>query len=224
MEFLYLGKQMWAMGEKEIYEYVRFFTMSAAEYLEDYFENDLVKATMASPGIIGTALGVYSPGSAYILLHHVMGDVDGSIGAWGLARGGMGAISQSIASALQEHGGEIRTNAGVQKILVNNRKAVGVVLENGDELQARIVVSNLDAKRTFTQVMDKDDLPDGIYEKAKNFKIRGSSGKVNIALSGLPKFTHVPNNRYVNRGGQTFTGSLETINAAPGRTIRLSNP
>jgi phytoene dehydrogenase-like protein len=214
MEFLYLGKQMWAMGEKEIYEYVRFFTMSAAEYLEDYFENDLVKATMASPGIIGTALGVYSPGSAYILLHHVMGDVDGSIGAWGLARGGMGAISQAIASALQEHGGEIRTNAGVQKILVNNRKAVGVVLENGDELQARIVVSNLDAKRTFTQVMDKDDLPDGIYEKAKNFKIRGSSGKVNIALSGLPKFTHVPNNRYVNRGGQTFTGSLETMERA----------
>lgn len=87
-ELLYLAKQFWALGEKEIYEYVRFFTMSAAEYLEDYFENDIIKAAMASPGIIGTALGVYSPGSSYILLHHVMGDVDGSIGAWGLARGG----------------------------------------------------------------------------------------------------------------------------------------
>ena len=213
-EFLYLGKQMWAMGEKEIYEYVRFFTMSAAEFLEDYFENDLIKAAMASPGIIGTALGVYSPGSAYILLHHVMGDVDGSIGAWGLARGGMGAISNAIAAALQEQGGEIRTNAGVQKVRVRNGKAIGVVLENGDELSADIVVSNLDAKRTFTQVMDKEDLPEGIYEKAKNFKIRGSSGKVNIALSGMPKFTGVPDNRYINRGGVNFTGSLETMERA----------
>ena len=175
MEFLFLAKQVWKLGEKEIYEYVRFFTMSAAEYLEDYFENDLIKSAMASPGIIGTALGVYSPGSAYILLHHVMGDVDGSIGAWGLARGGMGAISNAIAGAVAEHSGEIRTNAGVQKLLVENGKSVGVVLENGDEIRSRIVVSNLDAKRTFTKIVDKNDLPDGIYEKAKNFKIRGSS-------------------------------------------------
>ena len=213
-EMLFLAKEFWALGEKEIYEYVRFFTMSAAEYLEDYFENDLIKAAMASPGIIGTALGVHSPGSSYILLHHVMGDVDGSIGAWGLARGGMGAISDAIAGALQEHGGEIRTNAGVQQVLVENRKAVGVVLENGDEIRARIVVSNLDAKRTFTRIMDKNDLPPGIYEKASNFKIRGSSGKVNIALSGLPKFTGVPDNRYIDRGGQSFCGSLETMERA----------
>ena len=213
-EFLFLAKQFWSLGEKEIYEYVRFFTMSAAEYLDDYFENDLIKAAMASPGIIGTALGVYSPGSSYILLHHVMGDVDGSIGAWGLARGGMGAISNAIAGAVAEHGGEIRTNAGVQQVLVENRKAVGVVLENGDEIRSRIVVSNLDAKRTFTKIVDRKDLPDGIYERAKNFKIRGSSGKVNIALSGMPKFTNVPDNRYVNRGGQTFSGSLETMERA----------
>jgi len=214
MEMLFLAKQFWKLGEKELYEYVRFFTMSAAEYLEDYFENDLIKSAMASPGIIGTALGVYSPGSSYILLHHVMGDVDGSIGAWGLARGGMGAISNAIAGAVNEFGGEIRTNSGVQKILVERRKAVGVVLENGDEVRAKIVVSNLDAKRTFTRVMDKDDLPDGIYEKAKNFKIRGSSGKVNIALSGIPKFTGVPENRYIARGGQTFSGSLESMERA----------
>ena len=213
-EFLFLAKQFWSLGEKEIYEYMRFFTMSAAEYLEDYFENDLIKTAMASPGIIGTALGVYSPGSSYILLHHVMGDVDGSIGAWGLARGGMGAISNAIASSVAENGGEIRTNAGVKQVLVENRKAVGVVLENGDEIRARIVVSNLDAKRTFTRIMDKNDLPEGIYDKARNFKIRGSSGKVNIALSGMPKFTGVPDNRYLNRGGQLFAGSLETMERA----------
>ena len=213
-EMLFLAKEFWALGEKELYEYIRFFTISAAEFLDDYFEDDLIKAAMASPGIIGTALGVYSPGSAYILLHHVMGDVDGNIGAWGLARGGMGAISNAIAGACQEHGGEIRTNAGVKQILVRDGKAVGVTLENGDELCAGIVVSNLDAKRTFTQIMDKNDLPPGIYDKAKNFKIRGSSGKVNIALSGLPKFTGVPDNRYIDRGGQGFVGSLETMERA----------
>jgi len=214
MEMLYLAKQFWSLGEKELYEYVRFFTMSASEYLDDYFENDLIKAAMASPGIIGTALGVESPGSSYILLHHVMGDVDGSIGAWGLARGGMGAISDAIAGALQAAGGEIRTSAGVQQVLVEGGKAVGVVLENGDEIRSNIVVSNLDAKRTFTKIMDKNDLPDGIYERAKNFKIRGSSGKVNIALSGMPKFTGVPDNRYIACGGQGFSGSMETMERA----------
>ncbi|MDH4110506.1 MAG: NAD(P)/FAD-dependent oxidoreductase [Gammaproteobacteria bacterium] len=213
-EFVWLAKKFWALGEKEIYEYVRFFTISAADFLADYFENDLIKGAMASPGIIGTALGVYSPGSAYILLHHVMGDVDGNIGAWGLARGGMGAISKSIASALQEFGGEIRTNAGVRKIRVRKGRANGVVLENGDELSSRIVVSNLDARRTFTRILDREDLPEGIYEKARNFKIRGSSGKVNIALSGLPKFTGLPDSRYINRGGQAFTGTLETMERA----------
>ncbi|MCY3641447.1 MAG: NAD(P)/FAD-dependent oxidoreductase [Gammaproteobacteria bacterium] len=213
-ELLFLAKQFWSMGEQQIYEYIRFFTMSAAEFLDDYFENDLIKAAMATPGIIGTALGVYSPGSAYILLHHVMGDVDGNIGAWGLARGGMGAISEAIAGAVREHGGEIHTEAGVRRVRVKNRRATGVVLDNGDELSARIVVSNLDAKRTFTRIIDASDLPDGIREKAENFKIRGSSGKVNIALSALPKFTGVPDNPYVNRGGQAFSGSMETLERA----------
>ena len=213
-EMLFLARQFWSLGEKELYEYIRFFTISAADFLEDYFEHELVKAAMASPGIIGTALGVYSPGSAYILLHHVMGDVDGNIGAWGLARGGMGAISKALAGAVEEHGGEIRKQAGVERILVENGRAAGVVLENGDELRARIIVSNLDAKRTFTRIMDRNDLPDGIYERAKHFKIRGSSGKVNIALKGMPKFTGLPDNRYVDRGGQTFSGSLDTMERA----------
>ncbi len=213
-ELLFLAKEFWSLGEKELYEYVRFFTMSAAEFLEDYFENDLIKAAMASPGIIGTALGVYSPGSAYILLHHVMGDVDGSVGAWGLARGGMGAISNALCSAMQAAGGEVRTGAGVEQIIVKDGKACGVALESGEELYAGIIVSNLDAKRTFTKVVDRKDLPPGIYEKANNFKIRGSSGKVNIALSGMPTFSGVPDNRYINPGGQGFCGSLETMERA----------
>lgn len=213
-ELLFLAREFWTLGEREIYEYIRFFTMSAAEFLDGYFEHPLIKAAMATPGIIGTALGVESPGSAYILLHHVMGDVDGSIGAWGLARGGMGAISKAIASALQAEGGEIRTEAPVARVKVRGGRATGVVLENGDEIDARIVVSNLDAKRTFTKIIDEQDLPEDIVRRARNFKIRGSSGKVNIALSGLPKWTGVPDNRYVNRGGQAFIGDMETLERA----------
>ena len=213
-ELLFLARQFWALGERQIYEYVRFFTLSAADFLDDYFQNDLIKQSLANSGIIGTALGVQSPGSSYILLHHVMGDVDGNIGAWGLARGGMGAISQALASALQSHGGSIRREAKVERILVQNGKAAGVVLQGGEEIRARIVVSNLDAKRTFTQILDRNDLPPGIHEKASNFKIRGSSGKVNLALSGLPKFVNVPDDPYVNQGGQAFAGSLETMERA----------
>ena len=231
MELLYLARQFWSLGEREIYEYIRFFTMSAAEFLDDYFENDLIKAAMATPGIIGTALGVYSPGSAYILLHHVMGDVDGNIGAWGLARGGMGAISTPIAGAVREQGGEIRTNAGVRQVLMKSGRAAGAVLENGDEIRARIVVSNLDARRTFTRIMDRSDLPPGIYEKANNFKIRGSSGKVNIALSGLPKFTGVPRQplsqpraaRPSAAQWKPWSAPTTAGSAAAGRTIPLSN-
>ncbi len=213
-ELLFFAKQFGALGEKEIYEYIRFFTISAAEFLDDYFETDLIKAALASAGVIGTALGIRSPGSSYILLHHVMGDVDGAIGAWGLPRGGMGGISDALAGAMKSYGGELRTSAGVKQILVENGKSVGVVLDNGDEIRARIVVSNLDAKLTFTRLIEKNDLPDGIYKKAKNFKTRGSSGKVNIALSAMPKFTGVPDNRYINSGGQGFTGSMETMERA----------
>ena len=213
-ELLFLAKQFWSLGEKEIYEYVRFFTLSAADFLDEYFETDLVKSSMASSGIIGTALGVHSPGSSYILLHHVMGDVDGNVGAWGLARGGMGAISKALESALRAHGGAVRTEAEVMRVLVKRGRACGVVLTSGEEIHAKIVVSNLDAKRTFTKIMDKADLPPGIFEKASNYKFHGSSGKVNIALDGLPTFPGIPNDPYVNRGSQVYPGSMRTMERA----------
>ena len=213
-ELLFLAKEFWSMGEREIYEYVRFFTMSAADFLDEYLENDLIKAYYAVSGIIGTALGVQSPGSAYILLHHVMGDVDGSVGAWGLARGGMGSISKALEGAAKEYGAQIRVGAPVEQIIIKNGKAAGVALENGEEIMSNIVVSNLDAKRTFTKIMDKNDLPEGIYEKANNFKFKGSSGKVNIALSGLPIFKGATENPFVNRSSTYLVGSLKTMEKA----------
>ncbi len=213
-EMLFMARKFADMGEAQIYEFMRFMTMSAGDFLDEYFENQLLKSFLAGSSIIGTALGVYSPGTAYVLLHHVMGDVDGAVGAWGLARGGMGAISNTIASAFKEFGGEIRCNAPVRQILVKGRKAYGVALDNGNELYADIVVSNLDPKRTFTRIMAKDDLPADLYRKAENFKIRGSSGKLNIALTGKPDFPSLPKNHILRNGSFQCLDSLERMERA----------
>jgi hypothetical protein len=187
-----IGRKFLEVGEDRIYETIRFWTMSVAEYLDEYFETDVIKAAMSGSGIIGTALGIHSPGTAYVLLHHYMGDVDGNVGSWGFARGGMGAVSNAIAGAFQSYGGELRTEAGVDKIIVRNGKARGVGLENGDELSANIVVSAMDVKRTFLTCMDRSDLDEDFHTRVENFKIRGSSGKLNIALDGLPTFPALP--------------------------------
>ena len=187
-ELLYLARAFTDLGEENLADTLRFWTMSIGDFLDEYFETDVFKASLAGSGIIGTALGVYSPGTAYVLLHHYMGDVDGTIGAWGFARGGMGAVSGALAKALQAYGGEIRVDAEVAQIIVANGAVKGVALANGDEIRADIVVSNLDPKRTFTRIMAESDLPEALVRAAKTFKIRGSSGKVNIALDGLPTF------------------------------------
>src|SRR3989304_4152431 len=113
-------------------------SLSAADFLGQWFETDVLKATMAASGIIGTFLGVRSPGTAYVLLHHYMGEIDGAFRSWGLSRGGTGAISNAIADAARKAGAEIRTEAPIAKIVVKNGAARGVVLENGDELAARV--------------------------------------------------------------------------------------
>jgi phytoene dehydrogenase-like protein len=140
MEFAALLKSFYSLGESQIYEFIRFFTMSIAEYLEEYFESDVILAHFSGGSIIGTGLGVYSPGTAYVLLHHAMGDVDGNVGSWGFARGGMGSVSKALASSFQSFGGEIRSEAEVKEIKVNDRKATGVVLASGEEVNARLVV------------------------------------------------------------------------------------
>jgi phytoene dehydrogenase-like protein len=214
MELLHLGKEFYKLGEDVIYDTIRFYTMSISEYLDEYFESDLIKAHYAGPGIIGTALGVMSPGTAYVLLHHAMGEVDGSIGAWGFARGGMGAVANAMAGAFKEHGGEIRVDAGVDQIIVRNGKAVGVALESGEEIYADLVVSNLDPKRTFLKLMDEKDLDPSFVESARNFKIRGSSGKLNIALDGLPEFPQLGKDNPLIRGDMHFMDSVERLERA----------
>lgn len=213
-ELALLAKAFSEPGEEGLADTLKFWTMSIGDFLDEYFETDVLKAHMAGSGIIGTALGVYSPGTAYVLLHHYMGDVDGSVGAWGFARGGMGSVSDSLASSLQSFGGEIKCNAEVAQIIVRKNRAVGVALANGDEIYADSVVSNLDPKRTFLKIMDAGDLPADVVQKAKNFKIRGSSGKLNIALDGLPTFNGIDKNSPLMLGDMHFIDSLTRMERA----------
>ena len=214
MELLAIGKKFLGMGEDRMYETIRFWTMSVSEYLDEYYETDVIKAAFSGSGIIGTALGVHSPGTAYVLLHHYMGDVDGNVGSWGFARGGMGAVANSIAGAFQSYGGEIRSDAGVDKIIVKNGKATGVALENGEEINARLVVSSMDVKRTFLQCMDKSDLPEEFYNRVMHFKSRGSSGKLNIALDGMPEFPALPKGSSLYHSDMHFIDSPERMERA----------
>jgi phytoene dehydrogenase-like protein len=213
-ELLYLGKRFHGMGEARMYDTLRFWTMSAADFLEEYFESEIVKAHFAGSSIIGTALGPRSPGTAYVLLHHYMGDIDDTVGAWGFARGGMGAISNALGASLQASGGTVRSAAPVERILVKNERAVGVVLEGGEELYAKRVISNLDVRRTFLNCMDAGDLPDEFLTRVRNFKIRGSSGKLNIALDGLPSFPAIPAGSPSIRGDMHVTDTLDMMERA----------
>jgi phytoene dehydrogenase-like protein len=213
-EMLHLGRELAKLGERTLEDTWRFYALSIADYLGEYFESDLVKASFAGSGIIGTALGVYSPGTAYVLLHHQMGEVDGQSGAWGFARGGMGAIAAALAGAVRAYGGEIRTDAPVARILMRGRRVTGVVLEDGTELAAGVVVSNLDPKRTFLRLMDPHDLDAGFLERVRNFRIRGSSGKLNIALDGLPEFPALGRDNPLHAGDMHFVDSLERLERA----------
>jgi phytoene dehydrogenase-like protein len=214
LEMLYLGKEAMKLGEDVIYDMMRFYTMSITEFLDDYFEHPLVKASHSGSGIIGSAMGVMSPGTAYILLHHAMGDVDGSMGAWGFARGGMGAIADAMGACFEDHGGEIIAGSGVDQIMVRNGKVTGVALENGNEYYSDVVVSNMTFPRTFLECMDEKDLDPAFVKKVKNFKIRGSSGKLNIALDGLPKFTALPKDSELARGDMHLIDSTERLERA----------
>ncbi len=214
LELMHIGGKFWEMGEERMYETIRFWTMSVAEYLDEYFETDVIKTALSGSGIIGTALGIHSPGTAYVLLHHYMGDVDGNVGSWGFARGGMGSVAKAIAGAFQVAGGELRTESGVDQIIVSNGQVSGVALENGDEIQGKIVVSAMDVKRTFLYCMNEKDLPEKFYRRVKNFKIRGSSGKVNIALDGLPTFPALPEGSSLMHSDMHFIDSMERMERA----------
>jgi phytoene dehydrogenase-like protein len=214
MGLLRLGQHFRGLGAEQFHALFKLMTMSSADFLDEWFETDVLKATKSASGIIGTFLGPRSPGTAYVLLHHYMGEIDGVFRAWGFAKGGTGSVSEAIAGAARRLGAEIRTDAGVAKVLVKNGRAAGVVLENGDELRAKIVVSGLDPRRTFLGLLEERDLPAELVADIKRFKFRGSSGKVNLALGELPNFTCMPGNGPHLRGAMSISPSLEYVERA----------
>jgi phytoene dehydrogenase-like protein len=211
---LKLGKFATGLKEKELYQIAKLLTQSSADLLEEWFETDALKGTKAASGIIGTFLGPRSPGTAYVLLHHYMGEIDGAFRAWGFAKGGSGGVSGAIASAAQALGVEIRVNASVSQVIVKGARATGVALENGDELHSRFVLSAADPKRTFLGFVEPKYFPDDFVTSIQNFRVRGSSGKVNIALSELPNFTALPGEGPLHRGAVSISPSIDYIERA----------
>ena len=197
------------------FEYLtKLMTMSSADFLDEWFECEPLKATMSASGIIGTFMGPRSPGSAYVMLHHYMGDIDGAYRAWGFQRGGTGGVSMAIARSAEYFGVDIKTESSVNNVIIKNNNAVGVALENGDEYHSDIVISGLDPKQSFLNLINENELPSEFVKDINNFRIRGSSGKVNLALDGLPDFTCLPGDGHHLRGAISISPSYDHIENA----------
>ncbi len=181
-----LGK-MFGKNSEHLYDLAKLMTMSSADFVEQWFESEPLLATLSASGIIGTFLGPRSPGSAYVMLHHYMGEIDGQFRAWGLPRGGMSGVSDAIAGAALAAGAEIRTEAPVKRILVRKGRAVGAVLDSGEEIHAKVIVSGVDPKLTFERLVDAEHLDPEFRQQITRYRIRGSSAKVNLALDALPE-------------------------------------
>ena len=194
--------------------FLQLMTMSAADFLDQWFETEPLKATMSASGIIGTFQGPRSPGTAYVLLHHYMGEIDGAFRAWGVPKGGTGAIAYAIANAGLAEGVEIRTEAPVAKVRTKGGKATGVILESGEEIEAGVVMSSLDSRWTFIKLLDEGELDSSFRDEVLRYKYRGSSGKVNLALDGLPELACKPGKGEWLRGAISFSPSIDYIERA----------
>jgi phytoene dehydrogenase-like protein len=213
-----LAEHFRGLGTKRFHMLHKLLTMSSADFLDEWFESEVLKATKSASGIIGTLLGPRSPGTAYVLLHHYMGELDGVFRAWGFAKGGNGAVSGAIAAAAQAAGAEIRTSAPVTQVLVKGSRAVGVVLEGGEEIRAGLVVSGADPRSTFLGLVGEKHLPDEFVESIRRFRFRGASAKVNLALGELPQLACLPadriNGRAALRGAISISPSVEYLERA----------
>src|SRR5438477_550308 len=213
-KLLFLGRRFQSLNYDDKYNQVQLMTMSAVDYLDQWFETDVLKATMSASGIIGTFLGIRSPGTAYVLLHHYMGEIDGAFRSWGFSRGGTGAISNAIAAAAREVGVEIRTQAAVDRIIVKNGRAAGVALKSGEEISATVISSSVDPHLTFEKFLEPTELPADFLASVRRYKFRGSSGKVNLALDALPDFKSLPGQGAHLRGAISISPSIDYMERA----------
>jgi phytoene dehydrogenase-like protein len=209
-----LGRRFGELPRRLRDTFIQLMTMSATDFLDQWFETDPLKATMSASGIIGTFQGVRSPGTAYVLLHHYMGEIDGAFRAWGIPQGGTGGVSLAIASAARELGAEIRTEAPVARIDVAGGAVRGVTLESGEELLADTVLSSADARVTFSGLLAPGTLDPEFEAALARYRFRGSSAKVNLALDGLPELSCLPGHGEHLRGAISFSPSVEYMERA----------
>ncbi|MFB3737958.1 MAG: phytoene desaturase family protein [Candidatus Velamenicoccus archaeovorus] len=200
---------------RDLHEAVRLFTMSAADFLDEWFEDERVKGAMATQAIIGAWCGPMTPGSAYVLMHHWIGEVDGHAGAWGWVKGGMGAVSAALARAAEAAGAEIRTGAEVQRIAIaSGGRAVGVELTDGSLVRATRVVSGAHPVTTYLDLVGEERLPAEVVADVRRYRSRSGSVKVNVALSELPAFPSWDQDGSVHRGLAAVSPSIEYLERA----------
>ena len=182
------GRALRKLGKRDMYRLLRWGPMAVADLVAEYFETELLRATIAARGIFGTFLGPWSAGSSLVLLIRAAGDEQAAGTSW-FATGGMGAVTQAMAAAAQQAGAEIRSGAEVIEVRVKDGVASGVVLSSGEEITAKAVISNADPKRTLLKLVDPAQLSPDFVMKLQHYRMPGTVAKVNLALSGLPKFT-----------------------------------
>jgi phytoene dehydrogenase-like protein len=192
LELARFGWKLKGMDVKTTGDFVKVMTLSVAELLEEWFESPQVKAARCVSGAIGTYGGPYTPGTAYVLLHHYIGEVDGQMAEWAFVRGGTGAVSEAIAEDAREHGAEIRTTARVGRVLIEGGAAVGVALTDGTEIRAAAVISNAHPKVTFCELIEANQLPADFLQAIDRYKTRSGTVKVNLALGEPPRFRGLP--------------------------------
>jgi phytoene dehydrogenase-like protein len=184
--WLALGARMRHWSGRDVAEITRLFTLSAADFLDEWFEDERVKGALATQAMVGAWGGPMSPGSAYVLMHHWIGEVDGHAGAWGWVHGGMGGVSRALASSAQAAGAEIRTGCPVERVVIRDGRATGVELEGGETIAARQVISNAHPITTYRDLIGEQHLPGEVVRDIRRFRTRSGSVKVNVALSSLP--------------------------------------
>ncbi len=184
--------KMRGLGTRGVSDLVRLMGQSVTDLLDDWFESGQVKAALVTQGAIGTYGPPSMPGTAYILLHHWMGEIEGKLGAWGVVRGGMGAVAEAVAAAARAHGAEIRVDAPVERIVVRGGRATGVVLASGEELRAGRVISSAHPQTTFTRLVGAAQLPEEFNAAIRHYRSRSGTVKINLALGELPEYEAVP--------------------------------
>jgi phytoene dehydrogenase-like protein len=209
-----LASHLGGAEPKVLHDMVRMLTGSAADFLDDYFESDILKGYIASSGIIGTKVGPMSQGSGLVLLYHSMGEHDGHFGSWAFHKGGNGGFTQVLARAAQAYGADIMLDSPVDTVITKEGRAVGVALSDGTELSADVVVSALDPRRTFTELVEPRELPADLVENINRMRFQGTSAKVNFALDGLPRYPALGDRSDQYRGFVNIGPSMEYLERA----------